>query len=266
MRQPRHDTPLSLPAEHPREALAHDEALLDEVQPDGLPLERWYVAASSAVVVGLGLRRRVSEVVDLARCDAAGIEVLVRRAGGGAVLVGPDRMLCGAICVPLPDSKLGDDLTESYRWLGEHFSAGLVASGVQQARRVEVDEARADVGMLKAGDDTVSRLLLAACYGALSPHEVVVGTAKLVGLAQVRRRHAALFQVGVLLQDQSPLADWLMVPDEPTRAALRTALARRTVGLKQLPGPVTDLRSLVGRLREDFASPSGSGSNRAQRG
>src|SRR5207244_7867585 len=50
MRQPRHDTPLSLPAEHPREALARDEALLDEVQPDGPPLERWYVAASSAVV------------------------------------------------------------------------------------------------------------------------------------------------------------------------------------------------------------------------
>src|SRR5437016_10264659 len=119
MRQPRHDTPLSLPAEHPREALARDEALLDEVQPDGPPLERWYVAASSAVVVGLGLQRRVPEVVDLARCDAAGIEVLVRRAGGGAVLVGPERMLCGAICVPLPDSELGDDLTESYRWLGE---------------------------------------------------------------------------------------------------------------------------------------------------
>jgi len=148
----------------------------------------------------------------------------------------------------LPDSELGDDLTESYRWLGEHFSAGLVASGVQQARRVEVDEARADVGMLKAGDDTLSRLLLAVCYGALSPHEVVVGTAKLVGLAQVRRRHAALFQVGVLVQDQSPLADWLMVPDEPTRAALRTDLARRTVGLAQLLDPLPAYQTLIERI------------------
>ncbi len=31
--------------------------------------------------------------------------------------------------------------------------------------------------------------------------------AKVVGLAQVRRQHAALFQVGILLRDQSPLAD-----------------------------------------------------------
>src|SRR5258708_15627333 len=56
MRLPRHDTPPSLPAEQPREALARDESLLDEVRPGGPQLERWYVAASAAVVVGLGLR------------------------------------------------------------------------------------------------------------------------------------------------------------------------------------------------------------------
>src|ERR1700682_5426011 len=56
MRQPRHDTPLSLPAEPPREALGRDEALLDEVQPGGPHLERWYVAAAPAVVVGPGRR------------------------------------------------------------------------------------------------------------------------------------------------------------------------------------------------------------------
>ena len=31
-------------------------------------------------------------------------------------------MLCGAICVPLPDPRVGADLTESYRWLGEYFA------------------------------------------------------------------------------------------------------------------------------------------------
>jgi lipoate-protein ligase A len=76
--------------------------------------------------------------------------------------------------------------------------------------------------------------LLAACYGALSPHEVALGRAKVVGLAQVRRRHAALFQAGVLLRDQSPLADLLRVPDEATRASVRTALTQRTAGLAQL--------------------------------
>ncbi|MDQ6672205.1 MAG: hypothetical protein M3069_15925 [Chloroflexota bacterium] len=245
MRQPRHDTPLSLPGEHPRAALALDEALLDQVEPGGPHLERWYVAGSPAVIVGLGLRGRISEVVDLVRCATAGVDVLHRRAGGGAVLVDRESMLCGAICVPLPDVRLGADLTGSYRWLGKHLCARLAALGVPGVRRVEVDEARQDVNDLKSRGDWAPRALLTTCYGSLSPHEVVVGAAKLVGLAQVRRRHAALFQVGVLLQDQSPLADWLVVPDEPTREALRTALARRTLGLRQLLGPPTDLRDLV---------------------
>jgi lipoate-protein ligase A len=248
MRLPRQDTPHRLPAERPREALARDEALLDEVQPGGPHLERWYVAASPAVVVGLGLRHRVSEVVDLDRCTAAGVDVLHRRAGGGAVLVDRDNMLCGAICLPVPHPLLGDDLTGSYRWLGEHLSERVAALGVLGARRVEVEEARSDVGALKSRDDAVSRLLMVTCYGALSPHEVMVGTAKLVGLAQVRRRHAALFQVGVLLQDQSPLADLLRVPDEPAREALRAALRRRTVGLAQLLGPAPDYLGLIQKI------------------
>src|SRR5438270_746195 len=63
---------------------------------------------------------------------------------------------------------------------------------------------------------------------------VVVGRQKLVGLAQVRRRDAALFQFGVLLRDQSSLAKYLRVPDEPSRAALRASLAERTVGLQAI--------------------------------
>jgi lipoate---protein ligase len=239
---------MSLPAEPPREALARDEALLDEVRSGGPHLERWYVVASPAVVVGLGLRHRVSEVVDPGRCAAAGVEVLHRRAGGGAVLVTGENMLCGAICMPRPHPLLSDDLTLSYRWLGEHLATRLVELGVRGARRVEVEEARRDVRQLKSGDDGVSRLLLDACYGALSPHEVVVGSAKLAGLAQVRRRHAALFQFGVLLQDQSPLADLLVVRDEETRSRLRAALRTRTVGLAQLLESVPDVQTLGARL------------------
>jgi len=247
MWQPRHDTSLSLPAEDPRAALARDEALLGAVQPGGPFLERWYVADSPAVVVGLGLGQRLSEVVDRQRCEAAGVDVLQRRAGGGAVFVDRGSMLCGAICVPLPHVLVGDDLTASYRWLGEHLLERL-GVGVLGGRRVGVDEARADVGRLKSHGDELSRLLLKTCYGSLSPHEVVVGSAKLVGLAQVRRRHAALFQIGVLLQDQSPLADWLVVRDEGTREALKAALRHRTIGLGQLLDSPPDIGALLERL------------------
>jgi lipoate-protein ligase A len=190
------------------------------------------------VVVGLGLRRRIAEVVDVARCAAAGVEALARRAGGGALLLDP-HMLCGAVCLPLPDVRAPEDLTESYRWLGDILVAACHAAGIADARRVEVGEARADVQALRtraaSGDDPVARVLLDVCYGALSPHEVVLGSAKLIGIAQVRRRHAALLQFGILLRDQSPLADLLHVPDDQTRDCLRAELRLRTVGLESLP-------------------------------
>ena len=163
--------------------------------------------------------------MDVPRCERAGVQVVERRAGGGAVLV-DQHMLCGALALPI--SRVSQDVTESYRWLGNLL---LEALDVPRARRVEVAEARQDVARLRGTSSPVSRLLLATCYGGLSPHEIVVDGKKLVGLAQVRRRQTALFQFGILLRDQSALADYLVVPDEPTRAAVRQALYERTLGL-----------------------------------
>jgi lipoate-protein ligase A len=225
MRLPRQDTPLRLPAEAPRDGLWRDEALLDAVLATGQPRMRWWTAASPAVVLGLGLRHRATDVVDSERTSHAGIEVLTRQAGGGALLL-DEHMLCGAICLPTTDRRVTSDLTESYRWLGEALARVL------GARRIDVGEARADVAALRAqAADPVARALLACCYGALSPHEVARGSAKVVGMAQVRRRGAALFQFGILLGDQSPLASLLRMPDEATREALRGALQARTAGL-----------------------------------
>ncbi len=50
----------------------------------------------------------------------------------------------------------------------------------------------------------------------------------------MRRRDRALFQMGLLLRDQSPLADLVHVPDEAVREAYRAELRRRTVGLAEL--------------------------------
>ena len=136
-----------------------------------------------------------------------------------------DGMVCCSVCVALPDARVGDDLTESYRWLGEQFGAWL------GLRRVDVAEARADVAALKARSDPVARVLRDVCYGALSPHEVVNDQgAKVVGLAQIRRRHAALYQAGILLRDKSALADLLLVPDA-ARDGLRAELRRRSAGV-----------------------------------
>jgi lipoate-protein ligase A len=185
------------------------------------------MATSPAVVVGLGLHHRLGSVVDPERCRRAGVDVLSRKAGGGALLLERDGMVCGAICLPI--SAVASDVTESYRWLGDLLVQRLRDFGIA-ATRVEVDEAREDAAALHATNSP----LLNTCYGALSPHEVVVDDRKLVGMAQIRRRDAALFQFGILLRDQSPLADYLVVNDEQAREQLRHELANRTIGLASL--------------------------------
>jgi lipoate-protein ligase A len=175
--------------------------------------------------VGIGLHHRLDAIVDVLRCERDGVEVLKRQAGGGALFL-DEHMLCGAIAVPT--ASLTRDVTESYRWLADLLLAALRLPG---ARRATVEEARADIAKLRQANDPVSQALLTTCYGALSPHEIVVDNRKLVGLAQIRRRDAALFQFGILLRDQSPLATYLHMPDEPTREHLRHALASRTIGL-----------------------------------
>jgi len=218
-------TPRHLPA---RQAIASDEALLDR------PTGHWWISTTRAVVVGVGLHHRLATVVDLERCRASGVDVIQRRAGGGALFL-DENVLCGAVALPI--ASVEADVTESYRWLADRLVAALDALGIP-CRRAEVSEARADIASLRSSTTTGGAQLLATCYGALSPHEVVVdthrGVAKLVGLAQVRRRDAALFQLGVLLRDQSPLADYLRVADEAQREALRTALMQRSVGLDSL--------------------------------
>jgi lipoate-protein ligase A len=207
MRLPRHDTLLRLPVLTPSQALGRDEDLLSRVA--DTPLQHWWIPSSPAIVVGLGLHHRVADVVDLERCRALGIEVLQRRAGGGAVWLDA-HVLCGAICLPI--AHVPSDVTESYRWLGDWLASAL------GGRRVEVAEARADSGGLRD-----------ACYGALSPHEVVDAEGrKFVGLAQVRRRHAALFMVGILCdgRDQSPLSQFSRLPaDELTRCSVGLSLS-----------------------------------------
>jgi lipoate-protein ligase A len=243
MRLPRQDTPLSLPAEQPWEGIARDQALLERIQPGGPPVVRWWVAASTAVVVGLGLRHRLASIVDVSRCQADGVAVLERRAGGGALLL-DEHMVCGAVCVPM--ASVSSDVTESYRWLGDDLVLRLRSLGVAEARRVEIAEARSDAAAIQARDDPVARAIGSTCYGVLSPHEVVVGARKLVGLAQVRRRHAALFAFGVLLRDQSRLADYLHASEGATREHLRTELKQRTVGLDELTSrPASEVAAVI---------------------
>jgi len=205
--------------------LAGAETLLEGLVTGGQPSMRWYVVSERALVLGASQR---APAVDLAACRAAGVAVYQRSAGGASVLVDSD-MLGLDVALPRDDALLARDLTASYRPFGAAWRAGLCSLGVDAAM-VDVEQARA------SGRDTGPAAWLArlACFGGLSPYEVTVGGRKVVGLAQVRRRQGALFQMAVQLRfDARGMAALLTVP-AADRPALVVALEDRVAGLDEV--------------------------------
>ncbi|MDT4860255.1 Octanoyltransferase LipM [compost metagenome] len=124
-----------------------------------------------------------------------GLEVLLRESGGGSVLTGP-WMLGLSVALPPDHPLVATSPVGSYRWLGEAIAQTLQGCGVP-SHAVAPQDLRARVAAgAAAGPDW-------ACFGGLSPWEVLSGGRKIAGLAQVRRAHGVLLVGGVLL-DRSP--------------------------------------------------------------
>jgi lipoate---protein ligase len=202
--------------------LASGPALLAGMERTGAPALRWYGMNPPALIVGSSQRL---EEIDRAACTAADLMIYRRRSGGGAVL--SDDMLMLDLALPRAHPLYLDDVTESYRWIGEVWAAALCELEVD-ARAASVSEARADA-------QTLDPLLRRVCFGGLSPYEAVVGRRKLAGLAQVRRRAGALYQVGVYLRWAPDRSAALMAATPGERAWLERQLAARVAGLEELP-------------------------------
>jgi lipoate-protein ligase A len=151
--------------------------------------------------------------------------VVQRGSGGGAVLTGP-WMVSASVVLPPDHPLLGRSTLSSYRWLGA-LHAGLLRDAGIPAYAIPPEEVR-----LRPGD---ARLKW-ACYGGLSPWEVVVGSRKIVGLAQLRRRTGVLMTSGTLIAPP----DWTLLCGALGQAAADAALLDdcTTSFAQQLGAPV----------------------------
>lgn len=206
------------------------EALLE--RPVREPQLRLWTYRTPGVVFGC------SQAALLARAQQgrAGIELAQRRSGGGAVLTGP-WMLSTSILLPSDHRLLAGGTVASYRWLGA-LIAGLLRDMNVPAHALAPDEAR------RAPDDPT---LSWACFGALSPWEVVVGRRKIVGLAQLRRRNGVLLTSGTLLARP----DWealCAVLDRPADDA--DALAHATTSCEEQLGAAPLVESFASELHQ----------------
>lgn len=208
------------------------ESLLQAMQPGDAATLCWSMAASDGLVLGFSQKL---DTLNPAMRAVASLPIYHRRAGGTAVLVGPHLLSLDA-ALPANHPLMLPDIVESYRWLGEAWVAALQRLGIT-ARIVSPDEAHAQRDLIKDAEVRERETILRrACYGALSPYEVVVGQRKVVGLDMIRRRQGSLLQAGVLLRwETETLAQWLgHTPEE--QEVLRSGLRERAIGLDEVTG------------------------------
>lgn len=151
--------------------------------PEAVPSVRVVEVTGRALVLG---STQSAGTVDADAATAAGLEVVRRRSGGGAVLVGPGELVWVDAFVPADDYLWSPDVGRATHWLGRAWAGALDGLGL--------DAAWHDGGMVAA---RLSRLV---CFAGLGPGEVRVGGAKVVGVSQRRTREGALFSSAALLR------------------------------------------------------------------
>ena len=150
------------------------------VVPEPAPRVIWQHDITSAALV-LGSTQDAG-VVDVDACRRAGVDVVQRRSGGGAVLLVPGEVTWIDVVVPAGDPGWSDDVHGPMVWLGRHLADELAASTGEPD--VEVHEG----AMVTTA---WSRLI---CFDGVGAGEVLLGGRKVVGISQRRTRHAARLQ------------------------------------------------------------------------
>ncbi len=148
----------------------------------GSDLQVWWCDATDAAFV-LGSRQSI-DLVDQAALTAAGLDIVRRRSGGGAVIVRPD--VATWVDVVMPHGIAPDDIRGSMVWIGERWMAAVAPLLADSSSAGELDVHRGGM-VATAWSDLV-------CFAGLGPGEVLLGGRKLVGLSQRRSRHGVRIQ------------------------------------------------------------------------
>jgi lipoate-protein ligase A len=192
------------------------------------------------VVLGRS-QRATPELCERARL--AGVDLLGRASGGGAVLVGP-WMASVTLLLPVTHAWARASLPVGYRMVGEACQRAL------RPLRVETSLATRRQDLAPGGN------LGWACFAEASHGELLVaGQRKLIGLCQLRRREAVVVSIGILLArpDWDLLVRAWLGRDEP---ALAQRLETCTAGCDEFaPGRgESAIESLVAAFEAELES------------
>lgn len=192
------------------------------------PREIWcHEVTEPALVLG---STQSDAVVDHEACRRAGVAVVRRRSGGGAVLLRPGEVTWIDVIVPRGARGWSDDIHGPMVWLGRHLADAFAAVDAQRSFTTH------------DGPMETTPWSSLVCFDGVGAGEVLVAGAKLVGISQRRTRDAARLQccwysrhdpsdlVGLLAPEGRPevgdLRPVAVVPDEFARAVPATLAAR----------------------------------------
>jgi lipoate-protein ligase A len=164
----------------------------------------WLTVDRPALVLGSSQRDDIAEAAALA---AAGVELVHRRSGGGAVLLVPGEVVWADVVVPADDDLWDDDIGRAGHWLGDTWVRALAACGVGSTA----------VHRDRLVEAPWSRLV---CFAGLGPGEVTAGGRKVVGISQRRTRRWARFQCALYRRWDPAALVALLAPPRPDLADL----------------------------------------------
>ena len=142
--------------------------------------EIWHHEITAPALV-LGSTQDRSDV-DEEACRHAGVEVVRRRSGGGAVLLVPGEVTWLDVIVPAAMPGWSDDVHGPMVWFGTHLAEAITrATGVESL-------------VVHDGAMRSTRWSRLICFDGLGAGEVLLGGRKLVGISQRRTRDAARLQ------------------------------------------------------------------------
>ena len=221
--------------------------------PGDPPTLYWSQAEPEGLVLGFSQQPATLNQETLARQP---LPIYQRRAGGTAVLVGP-HLLGLDVMLPAGHPLILPDLVESYRWLGETWVATLRELDIE-TRVVTPAEAHAQRDRLKQPENHDREAILRrACYGSLSPYEVVAGERKVVGLDMIRRRSGTLLQAGILLHWNPEKLAMLLGRTPHEQTILRQGLHERAAGLNALTSQTIPAETLIATFEHILAQRLG---------
>lgn len=168
-------------------------------------------------------------------------ELLERESGGGAVLTGP-WLVSASVVLPHEHAWVCNGLIDSYGRLGQLHELALTELGVS-ARALPPQELQHSNG------PSGFRVVDWACFGSLSPWEVVNAEGrKLVGLAQRRRKAGVLLVAGALIG----AVDWSLLCDLTGHPEDKQRLHQCTVSVEEIIGSRIRVEQFAGNLKQSL--------------